>query len=331
LALPSGGGRRSIPTTTVDPRRPHGVQSSATSISDELDLSHEDSTGDRSNELAAQLDYLRRMSRYEHLMDEHDREGSTGELTRTIEEDPFVQLTSGIDDGEMLASNYLSVVREEPLSSDEQEHEEEEDREKKKKRKQKTNSDDDQPLKERHDDDNDDDDEQKGNRPSMLTSTTFTAETSQADSKQQSTSATESSQGSTEQQQQQMDMSYDSINDFMMMSQDSLKQRSNESLNSEHELPSLTPTGASNETDEFVLNQHNMEPTPSQMLGKYDDDDDFQRTKSATELQYPLISNELEIGQLPVIHARRTAIHRPLHRSTTTIRCRPRASPIKMN
>ena len=299
------------------------MQSSATSISDELDLSHEDSTGDRTSELAAQLDYLRRMSRYEHLMDEQQhREGSAGELGRTTEDDPFVQLTSGVDDGDLLAGNYLSVVREEPLSSDEQEDEEQE----KKKRKRKTDYDDDQPLNERRDDDDDDDDEQKGNRPSMLAGTA-TAQASQAETQQVSTSTTESSQRPTEsstQAEQQMEMSYDSINDFMVMSQDSLKQQSTESLDSEQELsqfPSRPTAFPTNETDEFVLNQHNTEPTPSQMIGKYDDDEDdesFQRTKSAAEHHYPLISNELEIGQLPVIHARRTASENSLYSNSSS-------------
>ena len=54
-----------------------------------------------------------------------------------------------------------------------------------------------------------------------------------------------------------------------------------------------------------MIKQHTNEPTPSRMMTKYDDDD-FDDRKSTNE-QYPLISNEIDIGQLPVIHARRTA------------------------
>ncbi|CAF4869077.1 unnamed protein product, partial [Rotaria sp. Silwood1] len=56
---------KAVPTLVINQRRMPYIQSSATSISDELDFSHDDSTGDKTSELAAQLDYLRRMSRYE--------------------------------------------------------------------------------------------------------------------------------------------------------------------------------------------------------------------------------------------------------------------------
>ena len=55
----------------------------------------------------------------------------------------------------------------------------------------------------------------------------------------------------------QMEMSRDSINELMIMSQDSLKQRSTDSLDSEQELKFLSshiPTLLSNETDDFIIN-----------------------------------------------------------------------------
>lgn len=62
-----------IPTIIIDQRRTPCHQSSAASISDDFDYSHEDTTVDRTLELEAQLDYLRRMSRYENLVEEYDR------------------------------------------------------------------------------------------------------------------------------------------------------------------------------------------------------------------------------------------------------------------
>ena len=64
---------KSIPRIIIDQRRTPCHQSSATSISDDFDLSHGDTTVDRTLELEAQLDYLRRMSRYENLLEEYDR------------------------------------------------------------------------------------------------------------------------------------------------------------------------------------------------------------------------------------------------------------------
>ncbi len=293
------------------------MQSSATSISDELDLSHEDSTGDRTSELAAQLDYLRRMSRYESLMDEqpYHIEVTSDENTRTIDEDSFTHQIPTSSDGESVSSNYLTIVREEPPSSDEREEEDDEDEneEKKKTSKRKSPTHDDKFLSKDHHSDDDDDDDHKGDKPLISSSTN---EPIQTESNQQSTS-TESSQKQTEQshhhhqqqqQQQQMEMSRDSINELMLMSQDSLKQRSTDSLDSEQELKFLSsniPTLSSNETDDFIINQHTSEPTPSRMMMKYDEDDT--NDIKPTNEQYPLISNEIEIGQLPVIHARRTA------------------------
>ena len=102
---------------------------------------------------------------------------------------------------------------------------------------------------------------------------------------------------------QEMAMSHDSINDLMVMSQDSLKQQSNDA-------------------DDFILNEHAQEPTPSRMMGHFNDEDEeenlLSRTKSNVEQQYPLISNELEIGQLPVIHARRTASENSLYSNSSS-------------
>ena len=64
---------RLIPTIVVDKRRAPSHQTSATSISDDLDYSHDDYNIDRTFELEAQLDYLRRMSRYENLMNQYDQ------------------------------------------------------------------------------------------------------------------------------------------------------------------------------------------------------------------------------------------------------------------
>jgi hypothetical protein len=282
-----------------------------------LDHSHDDGTGDRTSELAAQLDYLRRMSRYETLMDEQRRiEGTSHENNRPIDDDTLIHMTLTGDDGEVLSPSYLTVVREEPPSSDE--HEEDQDEEKKKKSKRKSATDDDRSLSEHHDSDDDDDDaDHKGNKPLITSSTN---ETIQSESSQQSTSS-ESNQKQTEQSdhQQQMEMSHDSINELMMMSQDSLKHRSTDSLDSEQELKFLSsnlPTLPLDETDEFIINQHTSEPTPSRMMMEYDDDD-ANDIKSTNE-QYPLISNEIDIGQLPVIHARRTASENSLFSTSSS-------------
>ncbi|CAF4205009.1 unnamed protein product, partial [Rotaria socialis] len=302
-------------TLMVDQRRAPYVQSSATSISDELDFSHDDSTTDKTSELAAQLDYLRRMSRYENLPDDHHHaEIKPHENSRTIHEDATIQITSCDDQNDIVSPNYLSIVHEEQPFSDEHEEDrnedKDEDKEKQKKSKGKCSTDDDKPLF-KHDDSDDDDDnhDHKDNKPVIPLNI---SETTQHESSQQSTS-TESNKQQTEEyqhQQQQMEMSRDSISELMIMSQDSLKQRSTDSLESEQELKYLqsednTPLTPSNETDDYIINQHTNEPTPSHMLMKYEEDDtsDFDLTTK----QYPLISNEIETGQLPVIHARRTA------------------------
>lgn len=305
----------------VDQRRGPFVQSSATSISDELDLSHEDSTVDKTSELAAQLDYLRRMSRYENLPDDH-RYSAIGmfENTQTGHDDTTIHVTSYDGESEVTPSTHLSTVHEEqPLPNEpEEDHDEDEDEEKKKKSKRKCSADDDKPLS-KHDDSDDDDDDRhdhddKDHGPAVSSTK---SETIQQESNQQSTSTepsqkqTEESQHQEHQQHQGMEMSRDSINELMMMSQDSLKHRSSDSLDSEQELKCLELNDnplviPSSDTDDFIFKQHTSEPTPSRMMMKYDEDE-TNNDLTSTAKQYPLISNEIEIGQLPVIHARRTA------------------------
>ena len=276
------------------------------------------------------------MSRYENLTDEQQQqqqqlqqhiEAVSHENNQTLDEAALAHIIPSGSDGESIPANYLTVVREEPLSFDEHEEDEDEDddEEKQKKSKRKSATDDDKSISERHDtddDDDDNDDDQKGGRPILSSSTN---ETIQTESNQQSTS-TESNQKQTEQsyeqqqqQQQQMEMSRDSINELMIMSQDSLKQRSTDSLNSEQELKFLEsniPPLPSSDTDDFISKEHTSEPTPSRMMMEYDEDDDND-IKSTTE-QYPLISNEIEIGQLPVIHARRTASENSLFSTSSS-------------
>jgi hypothetical protein len=255
------------------------------------------------------------MSRYENLVDEqqhhhHQTEVTSDENSRTLDEDQILYTIPSGNDGELISANYLTMVREEPPSSDEQE--ENEDEEKKKKSKRKSATDDDKSLSEHHDSDDDDDNDHKGDKPLISSSTNETMQTK--------SSSTESNQKQTEQsygqQQQEMDISRDSINELMIMSQDSLKQRSSDSLDSEQELKFLssnTPTLPLSEIDDFISKQHTNEPTPSRMMMKYDEDD----IKLTTE-QYPLISNEIEIGQLPVIHARRTASENSLFSTSSS-------------
>ena len=260
------------------------------------------------------------MSRYETLMDEHRRmEGTSHENSGTIDDDTLIYTTRTGDDGEVLSPNYLTRVHEEPPSSNE--HEDDDDEEKKKKIKRRSVSDDNKSLSEHHDSDDDDqDDDHKGDKPLIPTST---HETRQSESSQQSTS-TEPNQKQSEQyqqqsQQHQMEMSRDSINELMVMSQDSLKQRSTDSLESEQELKFLSsnlPTSFSNETDEFIMDQHTNEPTPSRMMMEYDEDDS--NDINSTNEQYPLISNEIDSGQLPVIHARRTASENSLFSTSSS-------------
>ncbi|CAF1388326.1 unnamed protein product, partial [Adineta steineri] len=321
--------RKSIPTILVDERRVPYIQSSATSISDELDLSHEDSTGDRSTELAAQLDYLRRMSRYEHLMDEqHHIETVSLDNNQTIDTDAISQTnlannrSTGVDDEELLSSNYLTITRDEEQQSPSSDEHEEEDEDKEKKKKRKSTPDDDhKSLSEHHDsDDDDDNDDHKGDKPLISTNI---QETIQSEPTQQST-PTDSNEKQTQQQeqkQQEMEMSRDSISELMLMSQDSLKhQRSFDSLDSDQEIKLLSSNTSqiqSNEIDDFLTTEHQSEPTPSRMMTNYVDDTSNNNIKSTNE-QYPLISNEIDIGQLPVIHARRTASENSLFSTSSS-------------
>ncbi|CAF3574539.1 unnamed protein product [Rotaria sordida] len=64
---------KSVPTIIVDENSKLWQRSSITSISDDLELSHGDYTVDRTIELAAQLDYLKRMSRYENLINQQEQ------------------------------------------------------------------------------------------------------------------------------------------------------------------------------------------------------------------------------------------------------------------
>ncbi|CAF1448595.1 unnamed protein product, partial [Adineta ricciae] len=316
--------KKSIPTLSTDQRRAPHIQSSGTSISDDLDYSHEDSTGDRSSELAAQLDYLRRMSRYEHLMDEQQQRDGT-EADPTDGKDNVSQTTVGDEEAEFASNHYLKSVREEQLPSDE----DEDDEMKKKSKRQSITDDHDKSLSEHHDSDDDDDDhDHKGDKPLV---SSITQETTSSESQQQQPSTSNESnqkqtyQSSHQQQQQQqsqqeMEMSTDSINEEMIISQDSLKQQSSDSLDSEQELKIIspkTPVEPPNETYDFIVKQHQSEPTPSQMMKKYYDDDESNDLKPSAN-RYPLISNEIDIGQLPVIHARRTASENSLFSTSST-------------
>ena len=260
------------------------------------------------------------MSRYEHLMDEQQQQKDVSaalEGTQGADEDPFPHRPPGMEDVEPLASNYLTMVVEEPASSDEQ-HEEEDDEEKKKKKKKRpSNTGDDQSFSERRDDDDDDDDDHHSNKPFILANA---GQSSPSDTHRASPPASsESNQKQTDQskheREQQMEMSHDSMNESMIMSQDSLKQRSMESLDSDQEMQLLSsnlPPFPTSDTDEFILAQHADEPTPSRMSAMTFDKDELEPTARHEQL-YPLISNEIETGQLPVIHARRTASENSLY------------------
>ncbi|UJR15901.1 hypothetical protein I4U23_002824 [Adineta vaga] len=84
-----------IPTIVLDQRRVSCQRSTATSISDDISLSHEDNLTDRTFELAAQLDYLRRMSRYENTT---------------------------YDPSTFISSSYTTMVNDEQISSDDDNH-----------------------------------------------------------------------------------------------------------------------------------------------------------------------------------------------------------------
>lgn len=262
------------------------------------------------------------MSRYEHQIDEqqhHQSNQSTSQEGNQSVDDDAHSLTIPTNDGEFPSANYLTMVREEPRSSDEKEEEEDEE-EKKKKLKRKSPTSDDKSLSEHHDsdDDDDNDDDQKGGPP-LVSSTTNETIQSESNTNDSNENRTDSSSNQQQQQGNQMEMSRDSINELMMMSQDSLKHRSTDSLESDQELKQLssnTPQYPLNEIDEFISTQHTNEPTPSRMMMQYDDEDS-QGTRSIPG-QYSLISNEIEIGQLPVIHARRTASENSLFSTSSS-------------
>ncbi|CAF1170221.1 unnamed protein product [Adineta steineri] len=108
---------KSNPTMIDNQRRASCHRSTATSISDDQDLSHEDNIGDKTFELAAQLDYLRRMSRYENLAyNPEDLEKS-----QTTSQYTLLQTDRSDDDDndDLKSASYLTMVNEEQLSSDE--------------------------------------------------------------------------------------------------------------------------------------------------------------------------------------------------------------------
>ena len=263
------------------------------------------------------------MSRYESLMDEQ-RQQQQSHIEETLDTS-LSTLVSNENENELLSSNYLTMVREEPQSiveheqQDENKDDDDEDKDEneEKKSKRKSSTDDHKSLSEHHDsDDDDDDNDHKGDRPIVSSDTTQTIQSESSTNQQQTEQSTESQQ----QQQQSMEMSRDSINELMIMSQDSLKQNLSDSLDSDQELKFLNSDDVqlpSNDADDFILHEHTDEPTPSRMMTKYDDDDDDNNLDSPSK-QYPLISNEIEIGQLPVIHARRTASENSLFSTSSS-------------
>ena len=76
-----------------------------------FEYSHDDTIIDRTMELEAQLDYLRRMSRYDNLMEQ--QESSTNENPELIEKIP------SDDQQELKSSSDITMSHEEYLSSDE--------------------------------------------------------------------------------------------------------------------------------------------------------------------------------------------------------------------
>ncbi|CAF0736894.1 unnamed protein product, partial [Didymodactylos carnosus] len=199
----------------IDRRRPY-TQSSATSISDEL--STEDNTIDKQGELAAQLDYLRRMSRYESLYDEDQRQQHNASLSETS--DMFEQQTKFGD--------YLTAVREEELET---KCMEDEDGNKTDSDKNSSNEDDDnkqnkyrinndKPFFERKDkDEHDDSDDDGGNRTGdqffQSNQITDTNQISEQPQQQQSSEQQSGSSNTTQvDNESQMQISQDSIENF---------------------------------------------------------------------------------------------------------------------
>ncbi|CAF2155930.1 unnamed protein product [Rotaria magnacalcarata] len=110
---------KSVPTIIVGqhPKPNHQLSVTSTSISDDLDISHEDPTTDRTLELAAQLDYLRRMSRYDDQQEQLEK--YSFENCKSIEEEQLLIHTNYNGDDECKLANYSTVSHEEHSSSDE--------------------------------------------------------------------------------------------------------------------------------------------------------------------------------------------------------------------
>ncbi|CAF0792217.1 unnamed protein product [Rotaria sp. Silwood1] len=106
---------KSVPTIIVDEYPKPCHKSSVTSISDDLEISHEEYAVDRTIELAAQLDYLQRMSRYEKLTNEQEKI----ENSPITQEDSFIHTNSNDDDEEFKSTNDLSITHEKHPSSNE--------------------------------------------------------------------------------------------------------------------------------------------------------------------------------------------------------------------
>ena len=267
------------------------------------------------------------MSRHEKLIDEqHHAEIKSISSSRSTDENTMMNITGDDDKNELLSTNYLTTVHEEQPISNEHEDDKDEDEVKEKKSNRECATDDDRSLSERHDSDDHDDDDHHGSK-TLTPSSKY--ETIQSNTSQRLTT-TESNQKQTEQsrqQKKQMDMNSDSINESMIMSQDSLKPPSSDSFESELELKILqsnSPTLNSNQIDDFIIEQHTSEPTPSRMIMTYDEDNS--NDNKPINRQYLLISNEIEIGQLPVIHARRTSSENSLFSTSSS----SSSSPVHM-
>ncbi|CAF3397944.1 unnamed protein product [Rotaria socialis] len=108
---------KSIPTIIVGQHPKPNHQLSVTSISDDLEISHEDPTTDRTLELAAQLDYLRRMSRYDDQQEQIEK--YSFENCKSIEKEQLLIHTNYNGDDECKLTNYSTVSHEGHSSSDE--------------------------------------------------------------------------------------------------------------------------------------------------------------------------------------------------------------------
>jgi len=84
-----------VPTIIIDERSPTTShhQSLELSISDDFELSHEDNSNDRMFELADQLDYLRRMSRYENILTHYEPSTNDTQQTKISDEENDADLS----------------------------------------------------------------------------------------------------------------------------------------------------------------------------------------------------------------------------------------------